>query len=69
MNHISDLKVANAIQVINFLELPGIKHVMSLANPYIAYNQKIYIDPAVMPITIEILNKGIADGTINKALN
>ncbi len=37
----------------NLLEQPGIKHVMSLALPNIKYHSKIYIDPVIMPITIE----------------
>lgn len=37
----------------NFLEMPGIKHVINMALPKIKYNVKIYIDPVVIPITIE----------------
>jgi hypothetical protein len=37
----------------NLIELPGIKHVMRMALPNIKYHAKIYIDPVIMPITIE----------------
>jgi len=36
-----------------------------MALPKIAYNRKIYIDPFVMPITLENINKEINDKTIN----
>lgn len=65
MNHISDLKVENAISVMNMVDQPGIKNVLQLAYPYVACNKKIYIHPIVMPITTEQLSREIADGTIN----
>ena len=68
MNHISELKVENAIEVMDLINQPGIKTVMQLAYPSIAYNKKIYIDPIVMPITVENLAKEINDGTINKVI-
>jgi hypothetical protein len=45
---------------------PGIKNILALVLPSIAYHKKIYIDPVVMPITIENINKEIKANTINK---
>ena len=38
MNHISDMKVENAIEVMNLIDQPGIKNIMQLGYPSIAYN-------------------------------
>ena len=65
MSHISDLKVDNAIEVMNMIDQPGIRNILAMALPKIAYNRKIYIDPFVMPITLENINKEINDKTIN----
>ena len=66
MSHISDLKVDNAIEVMNMIDQPGIRNILAMALPKIAYNKKIYIDPFVMPITLENINKEINENTINK---
>lgn len=68
MNHISEMKVENAIEVMSLIEQPGVKNIMELGYPSIAYNKKIYIDPIVLPITIESMNKEIIEGTINKVV-
>lgn len=36
----------------NFIELPGVKHLISLGLPKIATNIKFYILPVVLPLTI-----------------
>jgi hypothetical protein len=41
----------------NLLELPGIKHLLSIGLPYVAMNKKIYIDSVVEPITKEVIQK------------
>lgn len=51
-NHTSTLSVENAYQVMNFVELPGVKHILKLGLPKIKTNLKFYIDPVVLPIII-----------------
>jgi hypothetical protein len=50
----------------NLIEQPGIKHLLNLSLPYIAYNRKIYIDSIVPPITMERMKRERERGTINK---
>ena len=50
----------------NLLELPGIRHLMNMTLPLIAVNKKIYIDPVVSPISKELIQKELREGTINK---
>lgn len=40
-----------------------------MALPTIGYNEKIYIDPFVMPITTERLNKELQEQTINEVID
>jgi hormone-sensitive lipase len=57
VSHICDLKLQSALDVMNLIEQPGIKHMMNLGLPYIAMNKKIYIDSIVPPITMEKLKQ------------
>lgn len=40
----------------NFIELPGVKHLISLGMRKIATNLKFYIVPVVLPLSIEEAN-------------
>jgi len=41
----------------NFVELPGLKHILKLGLPKIKTNLKFYIDPVVLPIIIQDMNE------------
>lgn len=49
----------------NFVELPGVKHLLKLGLPKIKTNLKFYIDPVVLPIILCDMNKQLKDGTLN----
>lgn len=40
----------------NFIELPGVKQLLSLGLPKISTNIKFYILPVVLPLTIQEAN-------------
>lgn len=66
MTHISEIKINSAIEVMNIIDQPGIKNLMAFTLPSIGYNKKVYINPFVLPITLENMNKEMDQGTINK---
>ncbi|CAD8201696.1 unnamed protein product [Paramecium pentaurelia] len=61
-DHMSQLRADTAHQAMNFIELPGVKHLINLGLPKIATNLKFYILPVVLPLTIQEANKQIKQG-------
>ncbi|CAD8122034.1 unnamed protein product [Paramecium sonneborni] len=68
-DHMSQLKADTAYQAMNFIELPGVKHLINLGLPKIATNLKFYILPVVLPLTIQEANNQIRQGVYDQISN
>ncbi|CAD8210369.1 unnamed protein product [Paramecium octaurelia] len=68
-DHMSQLKADTAYQAMNFIELPGVKHLINLGLPKISTNIKFYILPVVLPLTIQEANSQIRQGIYDQISN
>jgi hypothetical protein len=53
--HMCTMEPSSASEVMNLIEMPGIKHFLKIGLPMITMNKKIYLDSVVSPITESVI--------------